>query len=65
MAQDFRAQWSVQRQDWEEVLALFKTLGDLAEMRELTRFIDAVGRAERSGDGDVFFECDPAPDDAT
>ena len=77
MAQDFRAQWSVQRQDWEEVLALFKTLGDLAEMqwdtlqgrlqsrgwsearrigllldelRELTRFIDAVGRAERSGD---------------
>jgi uncharacterized protein with von Willebrand factor type A (vWA) domain len=33
MAQAFRAEWSFQRADWEQVLALFKSLGDLATMR--------------------------------
>ena len=77
MAADFRAEWATQRQDWEQVLMLFKSLGELAHMRwdtlqghlqsrgwnearrigavldtlaELTRFIDAVGRAERRQD---------------
>jgi len=33
MAQTFRAEWDTQRQDWEQVLALFKSLGDLANLR--------------------------------
>lgn len=33
MAQAFRQQWSTQRADWEQVLALFKSLGDLADLR--------------------------------
>ncbi|MEO8545593.1 MAG: VWA domain-containing protein [Burkholderiaceae bacterium] len=33
MAQAFREEWSTQRADWEQVLALFKSLGDLAHMR--------------------------------
>ena len=33
MVQDFRSQWTLERQGWEEVLALFKTLGDLPELR--------------------------------
>ncbi len=77
MALAFRAEWDLQRQDWEQVLALFKSLGDLAHLRcdtlqgrlqsrgwsearrigglldqlpELSRFIDAVGRARRRDD---------------
>jgi uncharacterized protein with von Willebrand factor type A (vWA) domain len=77
MALAFRAEWDVQRQDWEQVLALFKSLGDLAHLRwdtlqghlqsrgwnearrigalldtlpELSRFIDALGRADRRDD---------------
>ncbi|MCZ4316824.1 VWA domain-containing protein [Comamonadaceae bacterium G21597-S1] len=33
MVQAFRAEWATQRQDWEQVLALFKSLGDLAHLR--------------------------------
>ncbi len=33
MARAFRAEWATQRQDWEQVLALFRSLGDLAELR--------------------------------
>ncbi len=33
MARAFREEWSVQRADWEQVLAVFKTLGDLAQLR--------------------------------
>jgi uncharacterized protein with von Willebrand factor type A (vWA) domain len=33
MALAFREEWSFQRADWEQVLALFKSLGDLANMR--------------------------------
>jgi uncharacterized protein with von Willebrand factor type A (vWA) domain len=33
MALAFRAEWSFQRADWEQVMALFKSLGDLATMR--------------------------------
>ena len=33
MADDFRAEWATQRQDWEQVLALFKSLGELAHMQ--------------------------------
>ncbi len=33
MAGMFRAQWQTQRQDWEPVLALFKSLGDLPNLR--------------------------------
>lgn len=77
MALAFRAEWDVQRQDWGQVLALFKSLGDLAHLRwdtlqghlqsrgwtearrigalldtvpELSRFIDALGRADRRDD---------------
>jgi uncharacterized protein with von Willebrand factor type A (vWA) domain len=77
MAQAFRDEWDLQRQDWEQVMALFKSLGDLAHLRwdtlqgrlrsrgwsearrlgglldqlpELSRFIDAVGRAQRRND---------------
>ncbi|MEZ5640164.1 MAG: VWA domain-containing protein [Burkholderiaceae bacterium] len=32
MVQAFRAEWATQRQDWEQVLALFKSLGDLAHL---------------------------------
>jgi hypothetical protein len=33
MAQAFREEWTVERQGWEEVLALLQTLGDLARLR--------------------------------
>ncbi len=33
MAKGFRGEWSTQRADWEQVRALFKSLGDLAHMR--------------------------------
>ena len=33
MAQAFREEWTVERQGWEEVLALLQTLGDLAHLR--------------------------------
>ncbi len=33
MAQAFRGEWSTQRDDWEQVLALFRSLGDLAHLR--------------------------------
>ena len=33
MVQAFRSEWTLERQGWEEVLALFKTLGDLPELR--------------------------------
>ena len=33
MVQAFKSQWATERQGWEEVLALFKTLGDLPELR--------------------------------
>lgn len=89
MAHDFRAEWATQRQDWEQVLALFKSLGDLAHLRwdtlqghlqsrgwnearriggvldalgELTRFIDAVGRAERRADLPPAAQLQPVPD---
>ncbi len=32
-AQAFRAEWDTQREDWEQVLALFQSLGDLANLR--------------------------------
>jgi uncharacterized protein with von Willebrand factor type A (vWA) domain len=77
MMQDFRAEWTLQRQGWEEVLVLFQSLGDLANLRwnelrgrlnsrewnearrigelllhlkELTAFIDRIGRAQRQDD---------------
>jgi uncharacterized protein with von Willebrand factor type A (vWA) domain len=77
MQQAFREEWADQRQDWEEVLALFQTLGELPNLRwdelrgrlssrewtearrigellmhlkELTAFIDRVGRAQRQND---------------
>ncbi len=73
MAAAFRADWTQQRKGWEEVLVLFKSLGDLADLqwddlrgrlssrewvearrigellaqlRELTAFIDAIGRSQ-------------------
>jgi uncharacterized protein with von Willebrand factor type A (vWA) domain len=33
MVQEFRGEWTLERQGWEEVLALFKTLGDLPELQ--------------------------------
>jgi len=33
MAQAFRDEWTVERQGWESVLALLRTLGDLAHLR--------------------------------
>ena len=33
MVQAFRSEWTLERQGWEEVLALFKTLGDLPELQ--------------------------------
>jgi uncharacterized protein with von Willebrand factor type A (vWA) domain len=33
MAQAFRDDWTVERQGWEEVLSLLRTLGDLAHLR--------------------------------
>jgi uncharacterized protein with von Willebrand factor type A (vWA) domain len=33
MVQDFRGEWTLERQGWEEVLALFKTLGELPNLR--------------------------------
>lgn len=33
MVQNFRAEWTQQRQGWEEVLVLFRSLGDLANLR--------------------------------
>jgi uncharacterized protein with von Willebrand factor type A (vWA) domain len=33
MVQEFRSEWTLERQGWEEVLALFKTLGDLPELQ--------------------------------
>jgi uncharacterized protein with von Willebrand factor type A (vWA) domain len=33
MAQAFRDEWTVERQGWEEALALLRTLGDLAHLR--------------------------------
>ena len=33
MEQAFREEWTLERQGWEEVLALLKTLGDLAHLR--------------------------------
>jgi uncharacterized protein with von Willebrand factor type A (vWA) domain len=77
MVQDFRSQWTLERQGWEEVLALFKTLGELpdlewdvlrgqlnrrewsqalhigdllAQLKELSAFIDQIGRAQRRSD---------------
>lgn len=77
MVQDFRSEWTLERQGWEEVLALFKTLGELpnlrwdelqghlssrewreaqrigellAHLKELTSFIDHIGRAQRQRD---------------
>ncbi len=73
MAAAFRADWTQQRQGWDEVLVLFKSLGDLpdlqwddlrgrlssrewaqarrigellGQLRELTAFIDGIGRSE-------------------
>lgn len=77
MAQDFRAEWTRQRQGWEEVRVLFQSLGELpnlrwdelrgrlnsrewsearrigellAHLKELTAFIDRIGRAHRMDD---------------
>ncbi len=33
MVQEFRSEWALERQGWEEVLALFKTLGNLPELQ--------------------------------
>ncbi len=33
MVQEFRSEWTLERHGWEEVLALFKTLGDLPELQ--------------------------------
>jgi len=45
MAQAFRNEWSVQRQQWEQVLELFKSLGDLADLR----WDDLQGRLNSHG----------------
>ncbi|MGA8516468.1 MAG: VWA domain-containing protein [Burkholderiaceae bacterium] len=77
MVQEFRSEWTLEREGWDEVLALFKTLGELpnqrwdelrghlnsrewnearrigellAHLKEITRFIEQIGRAERSHD---------------
>jgi uncharacterized protein with von Willebrand factor type A (vWA) domain len=77
MVQDFRGEWTLERQGWEEMLALFKTLGELpnlrwdellghlnsrewleakrigellAQLKELSAFIDHLGRAQRRND---------------
>ena len=77
VVQDFRDEWTRQRQGWEEVLVLFKSLGELATLRwdelsgrlssrewsearrigdllaqlkELTAFVDRIGRAQRQDD---------------
>jgi uncharacterized protein with von Willebrand factor type A (vWA) domain len=77
MVQDFRDEWTLAREAWHEVLAVFKTLGELpnlrwdqlrghlnrrewyearrigellAHLKEITSFIDQMGRAQRSND---------------
>jgi uncharacterized protein with von Willebrand factor type A (vWA) domain len=45
MAQAFRTEWDTQRQDWEQVLALFKSLGELAHLR----WDDLQGRLSSRG----------------
>jgi uncharacterized protein with von Willebrand factor type A (vWA) domain len=77
MVADFRAAWSLERQGWDDVLALFKTLGELpnhrwdalqghlnsrewaeakrigellTHLKELSTFIDHLGRASRLAD---------------
>jgi uncharacterized protein with von Willebrand factor type A (vWA) domain len=77
MVQDFRSEWTLEREGWDEVLALFKTLGELpnlrwdelrghlnsrewtearrigellAHLKEVTHFIERMGRAQRSQD---------------
>jgi uncharacterized protein with von Willebrand factor type A (vWA) domain len=77
MVQGFRGEWMLEREGWDEVLALFKTLGELpnlrwdelrghlnsrewaearrigellAHLKEITGFIEQIGRAERSKD---------------
>ncbi len=43
MLQSFAAEWTQQRQGWEEVLSLFRSLGDLADLR----WDDLRGRLNR------------------
>ena len=54
MAQAFREEWSVERQGWESVLALLRTLGDLAHLRwdELRGRLNSRewGEAQRIGE---------------
>jgi uncharacterized protein with von Willebrand factor type A (vWA) domain len=88
MVQEFRSAWTLERHGWEEVLALFKTLGDLpelqwddlrghlssrewtearrigellAQLKELSSFIEHLGRAQRRSDVPPSPQLQPSP----
>ncbi len=56
MVRDFRDEWSIQRADWEQVRALFRSLGDLAHMRwdTLQGHLQSRGWSEARRMGDLL-----------
>lgn len=61
MVESFRDEWLQQRQGWDEVLALFKSLGDLAQLRwdELRGRLSSREWSEARRIGDLLLQLGP------